>query len=247
MITPRIGIISEFNPNNPLHLATNEAINHSFAQHGVKPAIEWLPTNKTVDLGQFDGFWCSPGSPYHSLEGALEMIRWSRLERKPFIGTCAGFQHAVLEFARNVLEIKDAMHAEYDPDSGNASNAFIRPLSCSLVGKKLAIRLKPGSRAAAFYGTTEVAESYYCNFGLNPEYRELLESAGLTISGWDDIEVSPSADPTTAEARVIELPDHPFFVATLFVPQAASTPEHPHPLIAAFCESMLSQELESRS
>lgn len=83
------------------------------------------------------------------------------------------------------------------------------------------------------------AETFYCNFGLNPEYREPLESAGLVISGWDNTEVSPSADPRTAEARVLELPDHPFFLATLYVPQTDSTPERPHPLIAAFCESML--------
>ena len=164
------------------------------------------------------------------------MIRWARVDREPFIGTCAGFQHAALEFARNVLGIKDAMHAEYDPD---APNAFIRPLICSLVGKKLAIRLKPGSRAATFYGTTEVVESYYCNFGLNPDYREPLESAGLVISGWDDTENASAVDPTLPEARVIELPEHPFFLATLFVPQAASTAERPHPLIAAFCDSML--------
>ena len=156
---------------------------------------------------------------------------------KPFIGTCAGFQHAVLEFARNVLGIDGGMHAEYDRD---ASNLIITPLACSLVGQKLAIRLKSGSRAASFYGATEIVEAYYCNFGLNPEYREALESAGLVISGWDDTEAFPLADPGTAEARVLELPDHPFFLATLFVPQTASTPERPHPLITAFCESMLS-------
>jgi CTP synthase (UTP-ammonia lyase) len=237
MTTPRVGIIGEFNPNNPTHLATNAALAHGFARQEIKPMIEWLPTDKTFDLNQFDGFWCSPGSPYKSLEGALEMIRWIRLEGKPFIGTCGGFQHAVLEFARNVLRVQDAKHAEYDP---YASNAFVRPLSCSLVGKKLAIRLKPGSQAATFYGATEAVESYYCNFGLNPEYQEPLESAGLIISGWDDTEVSAPADPGTPEARVIELPDHPFFLATLFVPQTTSTLERPHPLIAAFCESMLS-------
>jgi CTP synthase (UTP-ammonia lyase) len=227
MTAPRIGIIGEFNPGNPTHLATQAALAHSFTRHGIKPASEWLTTNKTFDLSQFDGFWCSPGSPYQSLPGALEMIRWARLERKPFIGTCGGFQHAVLEFARNVLRIKDAMHAEYDP---YASDLIVTPLSCSLVGQRLPIRLKPGSRAASFYGATEIVESYYCNFGLNPAYREPLEAAGLVISGWDDTE----ADPATAEARVIELPEHPFFLATLFVPQTASTPERPHRLIDAF-------------
>lgn len=232
MSAPRIGIIGEFNPDSPLHLATTEAIRHSFARHGIQPSIDWLPTAKRHDLGQFEGFWCSPGGPYQSLEGALEMIRWARLEHKPFIGTCAGFQHAVLEFARNVLGIKDAMHAEYDP---NASSPFIRPLTCSLVGKKLAIRLRSGSKAATLYGGTQAIESYYCNFGLNPECREQLESAGLTISGWDD-DVETSVTLAPPEARVIELPDHPFFLGTLFVPQAASTPERPHPLIAGFAE-----------
>ena len=150
MITPRIGIVGEFDQKFPLHLATNEAIQHGFARHGVEASIEWLPTTARHDLFGFDGFWCSPGGPYRSLEGALPLIQWARVERKPFIGTCAGFQHAVLEFARNVLRIEDAMHAEYDPD---ASKLFIRRLSCSLVGKRLPIRLKPGSRAAAFYGS----------------------------------------------------------------------------------------------
>ena len=237
MTAPRIGIIGEFNPDSPLHLATSEAIRHSFAQHGIEPSIDWLPTAKVHELGEYDAFWCSPGGPYQRLEGALETIRWARLERKPFIGTCAGFQHAALEFARNVLGIKDAMHAEYDP---TATTPFIRPLTCSLVGKKLAIRLKPGTKAATLYGGTETIESYYCNFGLNPKYREELESAGLTVSGWDDDEESSGAG-TPSEARVIELPDHPFFLGTLFVPQAASTPERPHPLIAGFCESILDQ------
>jgi CTP synthase (UTP-ammonia lyase) len=242
MSAPHIGIIGEFNSDSPLHLATTEAIRHSCARHGIQPSIDWLPTAKRHDLGQFDGFWCSPGGPYESLEGALEMIRWARLERKPFIGTCAGFQHAVLEFARNVLGIKDAMHAEYDP---NASTLFIRPLTCSLVGKRLAIRLRAGSKAATLYGGTEAIESYYCNFGLNPVYRARLESAGLTISGWDDDDENSAApaildvsrhSEAAAEARVIELPDHPFFLGTLFVPQASSTAERPHPLIAGFAE-----------
>src|SRR5258708_10674343 len=144
-----IGISGEFNRDSPLHLATTEAIRHSFARHGIQQSIDWLPRAKRHDLGEFDGFWCSPGGPYQSLEGALEMIRWARLERKPFIGTCAGFQHAVLEFARNVLGIKAAMHAEYDP---NASTLFIRPLTCSLVGKRLAIRLRSGSTPPPLIG-----------------------------------------------------------------------------------------------
>ena len=224
MSTVRIGVIGDFNANHALHPATSEAIRHTMAGQGADASVEWLATDQLHDFSRFAGLWCSPGSPYRSLDGALEGIRWARLHGVPFFGTCAGFQHAVLEFARNVLHIRDAMHAEYDP---SAPALVIRPLACSLTGKKLPIELKAGSRAAMSYGAARAEESYYCTFGLNPEYRSSLEANGMTVSGWDD----------EGEARIVELEDHPFFVATLFVPQAKSTPDRPHPLITAFCES----------
>lgn len=134
----------------------------------------------------------------------------------------------VLEYARNVLDIQDAQHAEYDP---YASKLFVVPLSCSLVGKTMRVRLERGSRAAAAYGRHEVDEQYYCNFGLNPAFELDLHSAGLSIVGRDE----------AAEARVVELPSHPFFCATLFVPQLSSEPDFPHPLVLSFlaaCEGV---------
>lgn len=104
--------------------------------------ISWIPTatlESNIDqLGQFDGIWCVPGSPYKSLIGALEGIRWARQSRKPFLGTCGGFQHVVLEYARNVLGIHEAQHEEYDP---YASKLIVSRLPCSLVGNRLLIEL----------------------------------------------------------------------------------------------------------
>jgi CTP synthase (UTP-ammonia lyase) len=97
-------------------------------------------------------------------------------------------------------------HAEYEAD---ASVLFVTPLSCSLVGKTMQVDLVLGSIAARCYGRSRVEESYYCNFGLNPAYQESLQVAGMRISGWD-------AD---REARIVELPSHPFFLGMLFVPQ----------------------------
>ncbi|MGA8108732.1 MAG: hypothetical protein WB974_04815, partial [Acidobacteriaceae bacterium] len=108
-----------------------------------------------------------------------------------------------------------------------ASVLFITPLSCSLVGKTMQVHLKPGSRAAAVYGDEQVQERYYCNFGLNPDYRERLEQAGLAVTGVD-------AD---GEVRIMEIPQHPFCVGTLFVPQARSERGKPHPLVLAFCRA----------
>ncbi len=144
----------------------------------------------------------------------------------PFIGTCGGFQHAVIEYARNVLGFQDAQHAEYDP---YASHLFINALACSLAGKSMTIRLQPGSLAFRCYQTSEVSEQYYCNFGINPVYQPLVDEGGLRIVGRD----------SDGEARILEIPDHPFFVGTLFVPQVSSSVATPHPLIVAYVRSAL--------
>jgi CTP synthase (UTP-ammonia lyase) len=122
----------------------------------------------------------SPGSPYHSLDGALRAIRFARESHRPFIGTCSGFQHAVIEYARNVLGFEDAQHAEYDAE---ASDLFVSALSCSLVGQTMSVRLEPGSRAASFYRQHEVAEQYYRNFGLNPAHQPRLHEGGFRVVG----------------------------------------------------------------
>jgi CTP synthase (UTP-ammonia lyase) len=215
----KIGIIGDFNPDNPTHVATNEGLSH--AAHALaEESFEWfwLPTDQVHPFDLYQGLLCSPGSPYKSLEGALDGIKVARELKIPFLGTCGGSQHLVLEYARNVLGIHNAAHAETDP---YASCLFITPLSCSLVGKLMEVRVKPGSQAATLYQDTQASERYYCNFGLNPEYEKQLEDAGLQISGTDE----------SGETRIIELPSHPFFIGTLFVPQASSTKEKPHPIL----------------
>jgi CTP synthase (UTP-ammonia lyase) len=220
----RIGIIGDFNRNNSTHIATNQAIQHAAEALGKSLEAVWLPTDQPQDLGEFQGLFCSPGSPYKSFESALSGIRYARENNIPFIGTCGGFQHLVIEYARNMMGFRDAAHAETDP---YASCLFITPLSCSLVGKTMEVSIEPGSKAAAAYRATRSLESYYCNFGLNPEYQEQLEKSGLTITGKDE----------NGEARIAELPSHPFFVGTLFVPQVRSAAENPHPLILEFCQA----------
>ena len=222
----RIGIIGDFNADNPTHVATNAGIEHAAEMLGRAVEAVWLPTDEAHDFGAFDGLFCSPGSPYRSLDGALAGIRYARENQVPFMGTCAGLQHLVLEYARNAMGIQDAAHAESDP---YASILFITPLSCSLVGQTMEVRLKAGSMAAAVYGTDRSTENYYCNFGLNPDYRGQLESAGLAVTGTDQ----------DGEVRIMELPLHPFFLGTLFVPQARSMRGGPHPLVLAFCRASL--------
>ncbi len=102
------------------------------------------------------------------------------------------------------------------------------PLACSLVGQQHPVAILPGTVAAKLYGITESVEDYYCNYGVNPDYRRRLEDGGLRISGVG----------REGEIRIVEIPEHPFFLATLFLPQARSSHAAPHPLLAGFAAAV---------
>lgn len=226
-MTSKIAIIGDFDPSLQSHINTNLAIEHCSAAVGASPRYFWIPTEElTSDEGlkkaiNVQGLWIAPGSPYKSLDGALRAIRLARENQIPLLGTCGGFQHIILEYARNVLGFQDAQHAEYDPYT---SRLFISRLACSLVGRTLVIELEPKSTVAMAYGRTRAEEHYYCNFGVNPDYAGTLREGGLRVVGSDK----------EGEVRIVALADHPFFVGTLFLPQQNSSPQSPHPLIQAF-------------
>jgi CTP synthase (UTP-ammonia lyase) len=115
----------------------------------------------------------------------------------------------------------DAEHEETSPD---ASTLLINKLTCSLVGKTQKIKIKPGSRAYQAYGQEDVTEQFSCNYGLNPQFFDKVDSPGLKITGVD----------LEGGARIVEVPDHPFYLATLFLPQISSRPAGPHPLIVDY-------------
>src|SRR5215831_2654919 len=235
----RIGILGDFNASNDTHLATSKAFDHIGKHLSEDLLYEWVATERiSSDFAsiteKYDGFLFAPGSPYKDMNAVLRVIQYARENKIPALGTCGGFQHMVIEFARNVLDIKDAQHAEEDP---YASTLVINPLSCSLYGKALEIEIiDEGARCYSAFNSRNITENYYCNFGLNPEYQQQLHDAGFRIVASD----------IHKEARIIELDDHPFFMGTLFVPQVNSRSEKPHPIILEFgkavCESaVLSQ------
>ena len=223
MATTRLLILGEFDAEFRPHRATTEAIHHSGDHLGLDVAVQWMST-ADVDplmLSRVDGLWIAPGSPYRSMERTLAAIRHAREHGIPCFGTCGGCQHMIIEYARNVLGIEDAQHAEYDPQ---ASRLFISELTCSLAGRSMELQFAAGSEVARIYGRRRAIEEYYCNFGVDPDVIPTLRKGKFRIVGSD-------AD---GEVRVLELPRHPFFIATLFVPQTGSRPERPHPLVNAF-------------
>jgi CTP synthase (UTP-ammonia lyase) len=181
----------------------------------------WIPTGEPVD--GFDGIWLLPGSPYRSEAGAIQAVRTAREQGIPFLGTCAGFQHAMLEYARNVCGATGVQHAESTPD---ADDLLIVPLQCSLAGHEAAVQVTPNTRAAQLLGVERSMERYHCSYGLDSSRLGLLEEHGMVFSGYDD----------AGEPRIAELPGHPFFLASLFQPELAG--ERPHPFIQAFAHAV---------
>ncbi|WP_028974604.1 CTP synthase C-terminal region-related (seleno)protein [Spirochaeta cellobiosiphila] len=225
----KFAVIGEYQDDNQTHILLEKSLEEMSSSLGKTAQIDWIDTKLLDEEGSsillpYHGIWSAPGSPFHSLEGAISGIRYARENLIPHLGTCAGFQHSVIEIARNLLGYTEAQHEEYDHES---SVLFISKLQCSLKGKTMTVHIKKGSQAFALYGKALADEDYYCNFGINPDFRPRLNHPDVLISGVDD----------DNEIRILELGDHPFFISTLFVPQSRWTLEHPHPLIKGFVEA----------
>jgi CTP synthase (UTP-ammonia lyase) len=237
----RIGILGDFNPEFRSHHATNDSLQHAARKLQLTVETSWLPTPALVEPGaaamldSCDGLWASPGSPYKSFDGMLKGIEFARVHDRPFLGTCGGFQYALIECARNVLGIGDATTAEEDPQ---AKSIVISPVACAvpnpdpkapkLSGKIGPICLRPGSYLAAFYGKETIEEEFFCNYEMNPEFEWMAMEAGFPVVARGPQE----------ECRAIESPAHLFYIATLFQPQLSSSERNPHPLIVAYVQAV---------
>lgn len=222
-----LALIGDYNPDVIAHQAIPVALQQAATALDLNVHLQWLDTDtitSTADLHGFDGFWCVPASPYRDTDGALRAIRFAREQGRPFLGTCGGFQHAVLEYARNVLGWADAEHGELAPD---AERAVIAQLSCSLVEVSDTVRLAPYTRIAQAYGSVDIHEGYRCRYGINPTFADALLEGNLIPTGHD----------SAGDLRAVELLDHPFFVATLFQPERAALKGITPPLALALLKA----------
>lgn len=226
----RIALVGDFSPKVRAHVAIPEALKQAADSAGANISHEWIHTTRLDRslanlLREFEGLWCVPASPYANMTGVLEAIRFAREAPLPFLGTCGGFQHALIEYARNVRNLPLADHEESNPTAGLA---LISKLSCSLVGAKGRIRFAQPSRSAMIYGSAESTEEYHCNYGLNPKLESLLDGGQLKITGTDE----------AGQARVVELEGHPYFFGTLFQPELSALEARTHPLIVSFVRAV---------
>jgi len=240
-MSPAIALVGDYDEQVIAHRAIPPALRLARAATGVPLTWTWVSTGeidpdsnppvrgrRRTSLTHFHAIWVVPASPYASTAGALAAIRFARTTGRPFLGTCGGFQHALIEFARNVCGVPDADHAESNP---GAVDPVIVPLTSGLVEKTGDISFTPGSRLHAIFGGMRATEEYHCSYGLNPAWRARLEQGGLRFSGFD----------AAGAVRAAELPAHPFFMGTLFQPERSALRDAGHPLITAFVQAMAAE------
>ena len=230
---PVIALVGDFSPEVIAHRAIPRALELAAATEGRPVTWAWVPTSAihhaARDLAAYSAVWVVPASPYANTEGALHAIRWARETKRPLLGSCGGFQHMLIEFARNCAGVAGADTAETNP---TGTELVVAQLVCSLVGRAGGLRFAPGSRLRAIYDRDTTTEGYNCNYGLNAAYRAQLEKAGLRFTAFDE----------NGEVRGAELPErvHPFFIGTLFQSERAAlrgeTPPPARALVRAAAE-----------
>ena len=228
----RIAVIGDFNPNEESHRLIIESIKDAAAEIQGELEAQWIMSDildvSAAYLKHFDGFWFSPGSPYKDVNNVLSAIQYARENKVPAFGTCAGFQHMVIEFARNVLGLHHADSEENDPE---CTDTVIEKLSCTLVRKKEQLEIPDSSSilARTIDGQRFIGE-YRCNYGFNEAYRNAYQNSKL---------ISSVVETENGYLRGFELKEHPFFVGTLFIPQLDFRGNGSYRIINSFVKAVL--------
>jgi CTP synthase len=219
-----------------------EALTHAGAAHNCGVTVEPVDAADIEAHGPerylsgADGILIPGGFGDRGVEGKILAARYARETRTPYLGLCLGMQIATIEFARDVCGLEGANSTEFDPGSPHPVICLLEEQK-EVTNKGASMRLgtwdtllQDGTRAREIYGRERIAERHRHRYEFNPEYKETLEDRGFVVSG-------TSPDGTLAE--IIELPDHPFFVAVQFHPEFQSKPNAPHPLFSAFVRAAL--------
>jgi CTP synthase (UTP-ammonia lyase) len=223
MATAKLALVGDGSPSVRAHGRIPLLIDALRRRDGLVLDPYWIPSSEADDLQAFDGIWVVPGSPYSDPDKVVAAVRTAREHEIPFLGTCGGFQHAILELAESLAGIERPRHAEY----GIVEDAIIVELECSLVGHEGPITYSPGTLIQRIAGVERSLERYHCSYGIAPEYVATLEQAGVIFGAHDD----------DGAPRALELAGHPFFLGTLFQPELAGDGTRPHAVVRAFAEA----------
>lgn len=216
-----------------LSLLTHRELDYALTLFSEDARPKWVSTDDPAarQLDDVDGIWLVPGSPYRDDATAYAAIRHCLSTGTPFLGTCAGFQYACVELVRAGGRI-GADHAENNP---NSPDPVVRPLACSLYGERRLVHPVNGTALAAIVGVEPFSGFHWCGFGLDDVYIPVLQAQGVVVA----------ARAEDAGVEAIELPHHPFFMATAFQPQVGlRETERLHPLLVAFANAVRRTAME---
>lgn len=246
--TIKIALIAKYMGLKDTYFSVTEAIKIASIWQGVESSVDWidaeelekmLPAQIAKNLKEYDGILVPGGFGGRGVEGKISAIKYAREHKIPFLGLCYGMQLATIEFARNVAGLKDANTTENNPKTPHPVIHIMpeqeKKMLQSDYGGTMRLgaypcKIIPNTRTAAAYKEKLISERHRHRYEFNNEYRELLEKKGLTISG---------TSPDNLLAEIIELKNHPFFIATQFHPEFLSRPLSPHPLFLEFIKSAL--------
>jgi CTP synthase len=233
----RIAVVGKYVNLRDAYLSVMEALKHGGFSHGADVEIEWVASDDLggsateAALAGADGILIPGGFGVRGVEGKVAAIRYARERGVPFLGICLGLQCAVIEFARNVCGLEGANSSEFEPATPHAvidllpEQKNVTDMGASMRLGSWPAHLVPGSLAAKAYDEEVVYERHRHRWEVNPAYHRILQECGLVFSGMDK---------SGRLAEIIELPDHPFFVAGQFHPELRSRPTNPHPLFRDF-------------
>ncbi len=241
----RIAMVGKYMDLHDSYLSVTEAIKHAGGANDAEVIVDYVDSEDVEKHGAaallegVQGVLVPGGFGHRGIEGKIEAIRYARENRIPYLGLCLGLQTAVIEFARNVCGLSGANSKEFDEETPHPvviylkEQEYVTELGGTMRLGAYPCVLQPGSLAERLYGTREISERHRHRYEVNNAYRARLEECGLRFSG-----TSPQGD----LVEIIELPDHPFFIASQFHPEFKSRPNRPHPLFRGFIEAALARQ-----
>ncbi|MDO4502680.1 MAG: CTP synthase [Coriobacteriia bacterium] len=243
--TVTVGVVGKYTSLPDAYLSVMEALRHAGVAHHYTVDVQLVdgealtPENVAAELGHLDGILVPGGFGQRAFEGKILAAQYARENGVPFLGICLGLQAAVCEFARNVAGLTGATSAEFEDDA-KYPVIHIMPDQEGIADKGGTMRLgaypctvREGSRAAQAYGSLEISERHRHRYEVNNDFREQLAEAGLVISG---------TSPDGRLVEMVELPDHPWFVASQGHPEFKSRPTRPHPLFLGLVEAAIARK-----
>lgn len=241
-----IALVGKYVQHKDAYLSVVEALYHAGIAHNVKINVRSVESTDIEEFGVekmlegSDGILIPGGFGSRGVEGKIEAIRYAREKKIPLLGICLGMQLMAVEYARNICGLNGANSEEMDPDTQHPvvhimpEQAEIDQLGGTMRLGAYDCSLVPGSVAACAYGEQKVAERHRHRYELNNAYRKVLENAGLKVSGICE---------ERGLVEIMELPEHPWFVACQFHAELKSRPTHPHPLFSGFIGATLKEKV----